>query len=183
VEEEQVSISEISFFIKERGRDIDVYLSGEIGTPRENVNLIEVLRSAATNDRINIFINSNGGNIATTIQIISILKKTDAEVFCRVEGECFSSAAMILMYAKSYEIEEHSTFMIHDYSGVISGHGGQMYDNMNHERKWTGNLIKDVYKNFLTAKEIDSILNGKEMWFDSTEFSRRMERKILRKKT
>ncbi len=180
---EETTEQEIPFFIKNRGRDIDVYLSGEIGTPRENVNLIEALRSAEKNDSINIFINSNGGNIATTIQIISILKKTDAEVFCRVEGECFSSATMILMYAKSYEIEEHSTFMVHDYSGEISGNGGQMYDNLNHERKWTSNLIKDVYKNFLTAKEIESILNRKEIWFDSAEFSRRLEKKILKNKS
>jgi ATP-dependent protease ClpP protease subunit len=83
---------------------------------------------------------------------------------------------MIFLAADSYEISDHSVFMFHDYSGGTFGKGGEMYDQITHERKWTENLLHDVYKEFMTKEEIESLIKGKDMWMTAKEVSTRLKK-------
>ena len=87
-----------------------------------------------------------------------------------------SAASMIFLQATVFEISEHSMFMIHNYSGGTIGKGGEMYDNIVYERKWSDNLLHKVYKDFLTEEEIHSVLNNKDLWLDGDEVLERIER-------
>ena len=67
--------------------------------------------------------------------------------------------------------------MFHNYSGGTIGKGGEMIDQLTYERSWSENLLKDVYVDFLTQKEIESMLNGKDLWMNSDEVLHRLELK------
>ena len=89
-----------------------------------------------------------------------------------------SAATMIFLAADMYEISDHCFFMFHNYSGGTFGKGGEMYDHIVSERKWSDKLVNKVYNEFLTPEEIKSILDNKDIWMDGDEVKIRLEKKI-----
>jgi ATP-dependent protease ClpP protease subunit len=99
-------------------------------------------------------------------------------VVASAEGACMSAATMIFLSADRYEISEHSLFMFHNYSGGTFGKGGEMYDQLTKERKWSEKIIRKLYEGFLTPDEIRSILDNKDIWMDGEEVMKRLEKKV-----
>ena len=58
------------------------------------------------------------------------------------------------------------------------GKGGEMYDRLSHEKTWSEKLLRDVYSDFLTEKEITSILDNKDIWMDGDECVKRLKKKV-----
>ncbi len=151
------------------------YLSGTIESPEEYISWFELMRNAGENDIIQININSPGGDLFTAIQFLRAIADTPAHVICSVEGACMSAATMIFLTADSFEVSEHSMFMFHNYSSATFGKGGEMYDNIVHERKWSEHLLRRIYADFLTEQEILSLLDNKDIWMDGEEILKRLK--------
>jgi hypothetical protein len=64
------------------------------------------------------------------------------------------------------------------------GKGGEMIDQIKHERKWSEGLLQEIYSDFLKPDEIQSILDNKDIWMTGNEVVNRLNarRKILQKK-
>jgi ATP-dependent protease ClpP protease subunit len=163
----------------------EFYLSGEIASPEEYIQWFDTIRHAGENDLIKIYINSPGGHVATAIQFMRVLRETEANIVMSVEGECASAATMIFLCGENFEVSEHSIFMFHNYSGGTIGKGGEMLDQLQHERMWSERLLRDVYKDFLTEREIKAILENRDIWMDGDEVIKRLKarQKKLEKKT
>lgn len=164
------------YFHKSTLNVYEFYLSGEIESSEEYVEWFDTIRHAGENDVIKIYINSPGGDVFTSVQFMRVLQESAATVVVSVEGLCASAATMIMLCADTIEISEHSTFMIHNYSGGTFGKGGEMLDQLQHERKWSEKLLRQVYKDFLTEDEIQSVLNNKDIWMDGEEVAERMKK-------
>ena len=156
----------------------EFYLSGSIESSDEYIQWFDTIRHAGENDIVKIYINSYGGDVFTAIQFMRILQESPATVVMSVEGACMSAATMIFMCGDSFEVSEHSMFMYHNYSGGVMGKGGEMLDQLQHERAWSENLLRDIYSDFLTENEITAILDNKDIWMDGQEVIARMKRKI-----
>jgi ATP-dependent protease ClpP protease subunit len=150
------------------------YLSGSIEEPSDYVAWFEIMRNAGENDVIQIHINSYGGDLFTAIQFLRAIADTPAHVICSVEGACMSAATMVFLAADTFEVSEHSMFMFHNYSSMTHGKGGEMYDNIVHERKWSEHLLKRIYDGFLHDEEISSLLANKDIWMDGEEVLKRL---------
>ena len=153
----------------------EFYLSGEIESPEEYIQWFDTIRHAGETDVVKIYINSPGGDVFTAVQFMRALKETSANVVISVEGLCASAATMIMLCGSSFEISEHSMFMFHNYSSGVFGKGGEMFDQLKHEREWSENLLRDIYKNFLTDEEITSMLENKDIWMDGDEVAKRLK--------
>ena len=153
------------------------YISGEIKEPDIYVEMFDTIRNTSENDIVKLHINSSGGHLFTAIQFMRVLAECPAQVICSVEGACMSAATMIFLSGNAFEISEHSIFMFHNYSSIIMGKGGEMYDNIIHERKWSEKILRGSYKNFLTEEEISSILDNKDIWMDGEEVLKRLKKK------
>lgn len=150
------------------------YLSGTIAEPSEYIPWFEIMRNAGENDIIQIHINSYGGDLFTAIQFLRAMADTNAHVIASVEGACMSAATMIFLAADTFEVSEHSIFMFHNYSGGTFGKGGEMIDQIQHERKWSQHLMKRIYAEFLNEGEIASLLDNKDLWMDGEEVLKRL---------
>ena len=73
----------------------DLYLVGEIGDAKNYISWFELIRNARPNDMITIHINSPGGNLYTTLQILRVMKESRASITCSIEGACMSAATMM----------------------------------------------------------------------------------------
>lgn len=149
----------------------------EVEHAEEYIEWFELIRNSSQNDIIKVHINSPGGMLSTAIQLMRCLKETEATVICSVEGECMSAATMIFLCADMVEVSEHSMFMFHNYSGGTFGKGGEMMDQLQYERLWSENMLRDVYEDFLTEEEIEQMLNNKDLWMTGDEVIERMSQK------
>jgi ATP-dependent protease ClpP protease subunit len=164
------------------GNLITIYISGSIETPEKYIGCIDAIRNANETDIVRIHINSPGGDLFTTIQFIRAITETKATVVTSAEGACMSAATMLFLSANQFEISEHCLFMFHNYSGGTFGKGGEMYDQLRHERKWSETIIRKIYSGFLTEAEIRSILENKDIWMEGEEVMKRIESKMKSKK-
>jgi ATP-dependent protease ClpP protease subunit len=154
----------------------EFYLSGPVLDAEEYIDWFDCIRNASEIDTIRIYINSPGGDLYTTLQFLRVMSDTDATIVTSVEGACMSAATMIFLHGHTHEITPHSLFMFHNYSAGTFGKGGEMYDQLQFERKWSENFMSAVYKDFLTTEEISSMLNNKDIWMTSDEVAQRLEK-------
>ena len=156
----------------------EFYLTGEIGPADEYIEWFDAIRHASDTDAIKIYVNSFGGDLFTAIQFLRVLSDTPATVVCSVEGACMSAATMIFLSADHFEVTPHSVFMFHNYSGGTIGKGGEMIDQLQHERKWSERLMKEIYKDFMSNDEIKAMLDNKDIWMDGEEVVKRLQTRI-----
>jgi len=153
----------------------EFYLCGNIESADEYIEWFDTIRHSGPTDVIRLFINSYGGDLFTAIQFMRVLSETEATVIVSVEGACMSAATMIFLCADQFEVSEHTMFMFHNYSGTVIGKGGEMLDQLQHERVWSEKLLRNVYEDFLTEDEIKAMLNNKDLWMDGEEVIKRLE--------
>lgn len=165
-------------FKKHKSSLLEFYLSGTLGPPEDYIEVFDAIRHAQDEDVIKVYINSCGGDLFTCIQFLRVLNDTDAYVVCSVEGACMSAATMIFLSADSFEVTPHSSFMYHNYSSGVYGKGGEQFDQVLHDRKWSEKLLNEIYEDFLTPEEIKSLLSNKDIWMDSEEVAKRMNSRI-----
>jgi ATP-dependent protease ClpP protease subunit len=156
----------------------EFYLTGEISSADDYVEWFDAIRHASETDLIKIYINSYGGDLFTAIQFLRVLSDTPATVVCSVEGACMSAATMIFLSADHFEVTPHSIFMFHNYSGGTIGKGGEMIDQLQHERKWSERLMREIYKDFMNNDEIKAMLDNKDIWMDGEEVVKRIHARI-----
>ena len=65
--------------------------------------------------------------------------------------------------------------MFHNYSAGVFGKGGEMFDQLQFERAWSENFLSEVYKDFLTPEEIQSMLHNKDIWMTSEQVMARID--------
>jgi ATP-dependent protease ClpP protease subunit len=157
----------------------EFYLSGDIESPDEYLEWFDTIRNAGKNDVVRIYINSYGGDLFTAIQFLRVLQDSEATIMVSVEGACMSAATLVFMCGHHFEVSEHSMFMFHNYSSGVVGKGGEMFDQLQHERVWSGKLMRDVYSDFLTEEEITSILENKDIWMDGEQVIERLKIKVV----
>lgn len=164
-------------------RQHSFYLSGPILGPEHYIKWFHLMRHAGEDDVIMLHINSPGGDASTAIQFMRVMAECQATVVASVEGNCMSAATMIFLFADMFQVSEHSMFMFHNYSGFSYGKGGEMFDSITHERKWSKAMLEGTYRDFLTKEEIDAMLDGKDIWMDAEEATERLlKRDEMRKK-
>lgn len=160
----------------------EYYISGAITGPEDYIEIFDQIRHAREDDEIRIYLNTYGGDMYTAIQFMRVLSETSALVTCSVEGACMSAGTLIFLNADIFEVTPHSSFMIHNYSGGTIGKGAEMHAQITHEKKWSEKLFKEVYEDFLTVKEIDEVLAGRDLWLEIEEVAERMNKRIATRK-
>jgi ATP-dependent protease ClpP protease subunit len=161
-------------FTKHIAQQHEFYLTGEITDAENYVDWFDCIRNAQPNDTVKIYINSPGGDLYTAIQFLRVMAESEAHIICSVEGACMSAATMIFLSADEFQVTPHSLFMFHNYSAGVFGKGGEMYDQIQFERAWSENFLKEVYKDFLTPAEITSMMHNKDIWMASDEVIKRV---------
>ena len=163
-----------NLYVQNLARTIDLYLSGEIKEPSEYVDWLDIINKASENDIIFLHINSPGGLLSSALQLRESLLNCSAHTIASVEGECCSGATMIFLSCKETRMSKNARFMIHSYSGGTFGKAHEIYSSIDFDKDWFKNLCEDIYGGFLTDKEIDEVLNGKDFWFNADETYKRL---------
>ncbi len=150
------------------------YITNAIEEVDPFLDLINILKTAEQHDTIFINLNTPGGSLTTTIQIISAMRQSQATVVTTLEGEVASAGTLIFLAGHKHIVNQNSTFMIHNYSMGTWGKGNEISAHVKYSEDYFKKLAVDIYGNFLTATEIAEMLKGQDIWMDSDEVLSRL---------
>lgn len=150
------------------------YLTGEVGEPELYIDMVHVIRMAGPEEAIVIHLNTNGGNLATGVQVVNAIEASQAHVICIVEGECHSLGTIIFLAADEFMVHDHCMMMFHNFSGGVYGKGHEQMSQLQATQEWFSTLARKLYVPFMTEEEFQKILDGQDMWIQSDEIRERL---------
>lgn len=145
------------------------YISSTIEEPYNYDELCFLLDTATSMDSFHIHLNTGGGYSDSAFKIISSINTTEAFVRCIITGTVASAGTIIALSCDELYAAPYSHFMIHNYSSGAQGKGHELMDFISFNDKTMKKTFTSIYEGFLTPKEIESVLNGKDMWMDADE--------------
>jgi ATP-dependent protease ClpP protease subunit len=156
------------FYIVDEIRDVDPY-----------INLINTLKTSEQHDTVFIYLNTPGGNLLTTLQIISAIKQSAATVVTCMEGQVASAGTMIFLAGQRHMVGPNTIFMAHNYSGFVGGKGFELKTRQKFDEHYFQKFVKTTYAGFLTEEEIGSIMEDRDVWLDAEEVAKRLQHKLI----
>jgi len=160
-----------------------IYLSGTITNAENFIEEIQAIKEAEVGDSVEIFINSGGGYVHTAVQLCNAIASCKGVVTGHIEGICHSAATYVFLSCDEWKVNENCMMMIHNYTGGAYGKGEELKADVLGTDKWIAGIMKDIYTNFITKKELKKVINGKDMYLTSEEILKRlpkvMEARIL----
>jgi len=155
-----------------------VYLTGNIEEPYDYSKLCHMLYSANEYDEFKIVINSLGGILDSAFMIVDAIKNSKAKITCRLTGTIASATTIIALSCDELETSSNLSFMIHNYSASgVHGKGHEMKARQNFIDKELNRSFEEFYSGFLTEKEIEDVIEGKDIWLNNQEVEKRWKNK------
>ncbi len=110
------------FNIKSDSAGSTIWLYGEIGYEVESGQIASELNACAQGGgRIDVRINSNGGDVFSGIAIYNALKNSEADIHLYIDGVAASMASVIALCGKPVEMSKYARLMLHSVSGGCYG--------------------------------------------------------------
>lgn len=139
-------------------------------------DLFYQLENCSENDVFEIVLNTYGGQEDTAIQLYNAIISSPATVVGRVSGYCCSAGTIILLGCHTWVVPPNSKLMVHSSSGGTTGKSHETQAMVEFETVWLKDFFRDVYKGFLTDKEITEVLAGKDMWLTGADVVKRLKK-------
>lgn len=155
-----------------------VYLSGDIGESIEYSNLCDIFRSAPDNSTILFYINSSGGDLGSTLQILNAMNDSEAEIVTICDGAAHSAAGLLFLGSNQFMLKEHSIMMCHNYIGGGMGKGNEIMNRFDFANKHIHDVMWKYYEGFLNKSEFDQMTAGRDFWFNGNEIKERLDAMI-----
>ena len=124
---------------------------------------------------INLYI-IQSGNLDSGLQIINNMRASKAHVITVLEARAYSMGALIFLAGDELVVHDNCQLMLHNYSGSLIGKGNEQHAQVVAIGKWFEKIMSRVCYPFLSQEEISKILRGEDIWMDSDEIRRRLQR-------
>lgn len=164
------------FYRKANSHHITIFLSSIITDPINYAEALHRIHSATENDVVYIHLNCRGGNLETGIQFINAMKSTAAHVITILDSVAYSLGTLIFLSGDELRVHENCMMMFHNYSSGLWGKGNEMTSEIEALNKWFNKVMKKIAIPFLTESEVAEVLEGKDLWMDSDEIRKRLNR-------
>lgn len=162
------------------GKTVTAYLQSEVYEPEVYNELCYTLEHTDA-EVVRLIMNNGGGILDSMLSIVDSIGKCDAKVVAVVSGTVASAATMIALACDEIEVAKHTSWLTHYYSGGTSGKGNEIKAKNAFDDIHIPIMFKDIHKGFLTAEEIEKVIDGKDMWLNSDEVESRFKNMIIEK--
>ena len=179
MEEYEIEKSPSIFATPSHGVHYSVNVSQVFGSPFNFDEVIHLLTVATPEDVIHFNINSNGGDFYSLVALRNAIRQTEAQVYMNLLGMAASAgSALFLESADGYTIHEDSCMMIHSMQcGTGYTDANTIATRAEHNKKINERFVRNTYKDFLTWDEIESVLDGKEIYLEDYEIRERLQQR------
>ena len=153
------------------GVDYHYFISGGISRPESYIDLIDLLYSGKPSDTVYIHLNTPGGSLVTTVQILNAMAASHANVVTIADGEVASAGTLILLSGATITVQPYSWAMFHDGSEGVVGKINENFKQAKFSSQLMRKLYYDIYHPYFSHDEIDSILNGADVYMTAEELA------------
>lgn len=173
--EKEFNPTNLIFSTQKTSTQYYVNIDTEISSPDNYREVIKSLVSASSSDMFIFMLNSNGGDLATAMEISSAILNTDA--YCKaIVFSAFSAASVIALSCDSILVEDCGAFFIHAPVWASAGKPQTMESQGQFFSKSSKQWFTKIYQGFLTDDEINKVLLGLDMWIDKKDADKRLKR-------
>ena len=157
------------------------YISGAIKHVGQYTDFLTCLRQANEGDIVDVNLKSDGGALAVSEIVANEIKNTEAHVHITVDSECSSAATVWVVLADSYEIDDNSSWLIHEPSfGTAPDTTSNIEGYVAHSKVVIERWLHRYYDEVLTQEEIAKLRTGYQMWLTGDEVSARLRARDAR---
>ena len=111
------------------------------------------------------------------LSLLDAIETTEAMTIADITGECSSAASILALNCDQCVVGKYAEMLAHEVSYGVGGKGSDNLSHVQHIKKISDKLIWDTYEGFLEDHEIESVLNGKELFLDSDEIIERLNKR------
>lgn len=151
------------------------YLDKNIESPSNYQELIQTLLTAGEHDTIELFVSNYGGNLDSAVNIMSAIEESNATVRAVIGQNCASAASVIALSCDVITVINFATMMIHNISYGAGGKASDVSSQVIFMQDYFKELVHYIYQDYLTDKEIQEVLAGKEIWMGAQEIEQRLQ--------
>lgn len=151
------------------GNRTEVFLSDAVEDPSNYDEFCYKLSKATVKDEFIIHLNTPGGIIDSAKMIYTAMRNSKAQIVVRCTGTVASAGTIIAMAADELILAPYTAFMIHNYSGGVSGKGHEIKAQQQFVDRELNIFFTEIYRGFLTSAEISQVIEGKDLWMGSEE--------------
>jgi ATP-dependent protease ClpP protease subunit len=159
--------------IIEKGNHYDVYLNNTINYPDFYTELVDLLGNLESYNTVTLHINNGGGSIDSAFMVIDAIQNCEAPVTAKLSGTVASASTVITLACDEIIVSKYVSFMIHNYSTGMQGKGHELKAYQTFTDKELNRAFKAIYKDFLTAKEMNEVIEGRDIWLNEEEVLKR----------
>lgn len=151
-------------------------IHGPVGDVEEYSDLLDLLRYVGENDVVYLHLNTPGGYIDTTVDLVHRIKSCQATVVGCADGMVASAGSILFFACNGWEVGEFAQFMLHDGS---DGHVGKTNENVVSAKASASrlsSLYRQIYGPFFKGSEIKKVLSGQDLYLTCDEVVGRLEK-------
>lgn len=154
-------------FIPHKSGTYRIEIDKEIEEVGQFSTAIQVLEAAKEDDEIVIYLQTPGGSVNAGEAFIHALRKCAAPVHMVATGGVHSMGTQILLEADSFELSNGFNALVHCGQDGAYGNVNEYRIKSKFDEAFRNKQFRDTYEGFLTEKEIDAMLDGKDIWIDA----------------
>ena len=164
------------YHISKHGNGYSIYISDYIDKPSLYYPLYEVLRGCQPHEEVHLYLNTGGGRIDTTFQLMSCMSECQGTIAGHLDHQVASAGTYLALCCHTWVLTPFTTFMIHSDTSGMFGKRNEIVADYEFTRPWLDNIMREVYSGFLTKKEIEEVLKGEDKYFNADQLSERLEK-------
>ena len=154
-------------------KSVDWWTGEEIQTDVVLMDFKEQLDNIGNVQKLNIYINSPGGDVFTASTMISMLQRVKdigTKINAYVDGLSASAASFLMMVADNVNLYKNSTVMVHKPMSFAIGNANDMQKTIDALNKIEESVMMPMYMNKAKVKEeeIKSLIDA-ETWLSAKE--------------
>lgn len=157
-------------------KSVDWWTGEESQTDVGLMDFKEQLDSIGNVQKLNIYINSPGGDVFTASTMISMLQRVKDKgttINAYVDGLSASAASFLMMVADNVNLYKNSTVMVHKPMSIAIGNANDMQKTIDALNKIEESVMMPMYmnKSKVDEKEIKSLIDA-ETWLSAKEMDK-----------
>jgi ATP-dependent protease ClpP protease subunit len=165
-------------FIPDKSGTYIIEIDGPIESPKQFSTAVQILGMAKEEDTVEIRITDcPGGSIGATDGFLHAIRKCQAHIHMIGAGGVHSMGSMILLEADSFELANGFSSLIHCGSGGSYGSMNEVRVQNKFDEEFYVRRFKETYEAFLSPKELEDMLEGKDIWLDAQGWVERAEKR------
>lgn len=157
-------------------KSVDWWTGEESQTDVGLMDFKEQLDSIGNVQKLNLYINSPGGDVFTASTMISMLQRVKDKgttINAYVDGLSASAASFLMMVADNVNLYKNSTVMVHKPMSIAIGNANDMQKTIDALNKIEESVMMPMYmnKSKVSEEEIKSLIDA-ESWLNAKEMDK-----------